>query len=393
MRPTRHLHINPSRRIPLLREQKSPEDAPQNLKASKIHTHPTSTSTSTPAPLSGAAKPADASVYFIGNATTIIEWQGLRILTDPNFLHAGDHVHLGPGVTAQRLKNPVVDLHELPPIDLVLLSHYHEDHFDKLVEEKLNRDFTIVSTPHAKGCLTSEAKVGGDGAGPFRAVHDIDTFESLMLHIDGPKQDGHAEVPVVKITAMPGEHVPPGPLAAANNLLGAVPPTNGWLVEMAWRPSATEVDSSLIDPGYRIYISGDTLFVDELKEIPKFIEEQQELARQRHPHSHSAANDNTRIDLMIVHLGGTTIPGPHMPLLMVTMDAKQGVELMKLLNPDLTMPVHFDDYSVFLSPLEDFKTEVANMGEEWRDRVVYLERGEQFNFEVRGVEMKKDGPR
>ncbi|KAJ3572250.1 hypothetical protein NPX13_g5115 [Xylaria arbuscula] len=73
-----------------------------------------------------------------------------------------------------------------------------------------------------------------------------------------------------------------------------------------------------------------------------------------------------------------------MPLLMVTMDAKQGVELMKLLNPDLTMPVHFDDYSVMLSPLQDFKTEVANMGEEWRDRVVYLERGEQFKFAVRG---------
>ncbi|KAK5626900.1 hypothetical protein RRF57_002615 [Xylaria bambusicola] len=386
MRPTRHLYINPSQRIPLLREQKSPEDAPQELKASKTHTHPTSTSTSTSAPLAGSAKPPDASVYFIGNATTIIEWQGLRILTDPNFLHAGDHVHLGPGVTAQRLKNPAVDLHELPPIDLVLLSHYHEDHFDKLVEEKLNRDFTIVSTPHAKGCLTSEAKVGGDGDGAFRAVHDLDTFESLILHIDGSKQDEHDKVPVVKIIAMPGKHVPPGPLEAANNLLGAVPPTNGWLVEMAWCPSAADVDSPLIDPGYRIYISGDTLFVDELKEIPKFIKEQQALARRRHPRSHSTVSDgdDTRIDLMIVHLGGTTIPGPHMPLLMVTMDAKQGVELMKLLNPDLTMPVHFDDYSVFLSPLKDFKTEVANMGEEWRDRVIYLNRGEQFNFEIRG---------
>lgn len=184
MRPTRHLHVDPSKRVPLLREQKSTEDAPRDLKVCKTHTHPkntsqsttstsTSTSTSTTsAPLSGA-KPAgdDASVYFIGNATTIIEWQGLRILTDPNFLHAGDHVHLGPGVTAQRLKNLAVDLHELPSIDLVLLSHYHEDHFDKLVEDKLNRDFTIVSTPHAKGCLTSEAKVGGNGAGPFRAVH------------------------------------------------------------------------------------------------------------------------------------------------------------------------------------------------------------------------------
>jgi L-ascorbate metabolism protein UlaG (beta-lactamase superfamily) len=43
----------------------------------------------------------------------------------PNFLHAGDHVHLGPGVTSARRTNPAVDLHELPRIDLVLLSHYH----------------------------------------------------------------------------------------------------------------------------------------------------------------------------------------------------------------------------------------------------------------------------
>ena len=42
-----------------------------------------------------------------------------------NFLHAGDHVHLGPGVTGTRLTNPAVDLHELPRIDLVCLSHYH----------------------------------------------------------------------------------------------------------------------------------------------------------------------------------------------------------------------------------------------------------------------------
>lgn len=67
-----------------------------------------------------------AAIRFIGNATTILEWEGIRLMTDPNFLHAGDHVHLGPGVTAKRLKDPSVDLHDLPNIDVVLLSHYHE---------------------------------------------------------------------------------------------------------------------------------------------------------------------------------------------------------------------------------------------------------------------------
>ncbi|KAI0419094.1 Metallo-hydrolase/oxidoreductase [Xylaria grammica] len=393
----RHLHLDPSKRIPLLRDQQSAGDAPQSLPVSKTHTSPSSSFAEHSSSSASGTKAEDASVYWIGNATTILEWQGLRILTDPNFLHAGDHVHLGPGVTAQRLKDPAVNLDELPPVDLVLLSHYHEDHFDRLVEEKLNRDFVIVTTPHAKECLTSEARYagggggligyggtsekveeGGKGGGPFRAVYGVDTFESLMLHLGGAK---HGKVPMLKITAMPGKHVPPGPLAAVNNLLGAVPPTNGWLLEMGWSSSTTGTGSQSIDTGYRIYISGDTLFVDELREIPKFIREQQRAQNLRSSHS-PTDGAGTRIDLMIVHLGGTTIPGPNMPLLMVTMDARQGAELMRLLNPNLTIPVHFDDYSVFLSPLEDFKTEVANMGVEWRDRVVYLDRGEQFRFRV-----------
>lgn len=73
----------------------------------------------------------------------------------------------------------------------------------------------------------------------------------------------------------------------------------------------------------RIYISGDTLLVDELKEIP-----------QRY------AGKN--IDLMLVHLGGTTIPSVSVPLLMVTMDAEQGLGLLKLIDPDLTIPIHYE---------------------------------------------------
>ena len=73
----------------------------------------------------------------------------------------------------------------------------------------------------------------------------------------------------------------------------------------------------------RIYISGDTLMVDDLKDIPKHL-------------------DGKGVDLMLVHLGGTTIPSPSMPLLMVTMDAKQGLELVRLIQPDLTIPIHYE---------------------------------------------------
>jgi hypothetical protein len=63
--------------------------------------------------------------------------------------------------------------------------------------------------------------------------------------------------------------------------------------------------------------------VDELKEIPERYKDQ-------------------NIDLMLIHLGGTTIPSTSVPLLMVTMDAKQGIQLMQLIKPDVTIPVHFE---------------------------------------------------
>lgn len=57
------------------------------------------------------------------------------------------------------------------------------------------------------------------------------------------------------------------------------------------------------------------------------------------------------IDLMLVHLGGTTIPSASVPLLMVTMDAEMGIQLMKLIDPDVTVPIHYEyvlDLRLFL---------------------------------------------
>jgi L-ascorbate metabolism protein UlaG (beta-lactamase superfamily) len=36
------------------------------------------------------------------------------------------------------------------------------------------------------------------------------------------------------------------------------------------------------------------------------------------------------------------------------MDANQGVEFLQRVRPRLAVPVHYDDYGVFRSPLSDF---------------------------------------
>ena len=96
------------------------------------------------------------------------------------------------------------------------------------------------------------------------------------------------------------------------------------MVELGYKAATTspsDKTDGTFKCGYRIYISGDTLLVPELEEIPK-----------RYP----------RVDLMLVHLGGTTIPSPQVPLVMVTMDADMGLNFVRMIGPDVTLPIHYE---------------------------------------------------
>jgi L-ascorbate metabolism protein UlaG (beta-lactamase superfamily) len=63
-----------------------------------------------------------------------------------------------------------------------------------------------------------------------------------------------------------------------------------------------------------------------------------------------------------------------------TMDGEQGVEMMEVVQPKLSIPIHYDDYDVFKSPLSDFQRDVREAGLE--GRVHYLSRGETYNFRM-----------
>jgi L-ascorbate metabolism protein UlaG (beta-lactamase superfamily) len=268
------------------------------------------------------ATEARGSVQFIGTATVLIRYQGFTILTDPNFLHKGDHVHLGYGITSERLTNPAIDLDKLPAIDLVVLSHMHEDHFDKLVQEKLARNTPIVTTKEAAASLK---KLG------FTRTYALGKWDLVEVE----KGEGH-----LRITAVPGRHGKDGMQALLPSVMGSV---------LDFGPGKGA-------PDYRIYISGDTLVYDDLKAIP-----------QRFP----------GIDLALLHLGGTRILG----VFKVTMDGKDGVQLMQIIHPQHAIPIHYDDYDVFKSPLSDFAREVKAAGLE--QQVTYLAHGETYSFTPR----------
>ena len=277
-----------------------------------------------PAPIdlpdaSGAAA-ADfdtAELTFIGTATVLLRLGGFTILTEPNFLHAGEHVYLGLGLRSKRLTEPAMELEDLPPLDLVLLSHHHGDHFDRVAVEGLDKDLPIVTEPHSARKLTSQG---------FRRPIALETWETQTF------RRGRAEL---SITSMPGKHAP-------QPLQSLLPPVMGSLLEL-------RVDGVTRT---RIYVTGDTLVHDRLEEIPK-----------RYPD----------IDLCLIHLGGTRVAG-----VLLTMDGKQGVQALRIVRPRTAVPIHYDDYPVFKSPLSDFRAEVERAA--LPTEIRYVDRGETYRF-------------
>ncbi|MDB2613845.1 MBL fold metallo-hydrolase [Chlamydiales bacterium] len=69
----------------------------------------------------------DLRISYIGHATFLIQTQGLNILTDPVWSErASPFSFVGP----KRVINPGIKFEDLPPIDLVWISHNHYDHLD-----------------------------------------------------------------------------------------------------------------------------------------------------------------------------------------------------------------------------------------------------------------------
>ncbi len=240
---------------------------------------------------------------FIGTATTLMSYGGFTVLTDPNFLHQGQRAYLGKGLWSRRLTEPAMQPADLPPLDAVVLSHLHGDHFDRVARRGLSRALPIVTTRPSARRLR---QWGFD-----RAVA-LDTWQTHELVKDGAR---------LRITSAPGRHAP----GLAKPLL---PEVMGSVLEFLPAPGG--------EPPLTVYVTGDTLMVDDLREVPR-----------RHPD----------LDLGVFHLGGTKVLG-----LTVTMDGRQGADLLELVRPSRTVPVHYDDYGVFRSPLSDFLAEVERRG-------------------------------
>lgn len=66
-------------------------------------------------------------ITWVGHATVLVQTRGLNILTDPIW---SDYATPFPPLGPRRVSPPAVDFDDLPPIDLVVISHNHYDHLD-----------------------------------------------------------------------------------------------------------------------------------------------------------------------------------------------------------------------------------------------------------------------
>lgn len=107
----------------------------------------------------------DASITWIGHSTFFLQYEGLNIVTDP--------------VWAQRLAfqrrigQPGIPIEDIPPIDIILISHSHYDHMHINSIRKLYRSSTTIIVPAGL-----KAKMIRKG---FRRCHEMHWWETFKV--------------------------------------------------------------------------------------------------------------------------------------------------------------------------------------------------------------------
>ncbi|EED21359.1 Zn-dependent hydrolases of the beta-lactamase fold, putative [Talaromyces stipitatus ATCC 10500] len=252
-------------------------------------------------------------ITHIGTATAIIDVDGVNLLTDPFFSPANTEWDIGVTV----LKNtdtPAMSLETLPPIDAILLSHEdHPDNLDELGRRLLDGRKVLTTIDGAKKLA------------PRPGVRGLQPWETVTLVAGGR---------TFRVTATPCQHLPGG------ECTGFILEYDGFGTSSDGRPNA-------------LYISGDTVYVEELAEtIPK----------------------KWNITVAIMNFGNAQVPMPGGGSLQVTMDGKQGARLFRDLKADVLVPMHFESWGHFTQFGNELRRDFQDDGV--NDKVCWLTPGE-----------------
>lgn len=122
-------------------------------------------------------------VTWLGQSTFLIRIDGKTILTDPFLTDNAFPLSWGG---PKRYTPPGIELKNLPPIDIIVISHDHHDHLDpKTIKALPNKENISAFVP--VGLKIFFKDIG------YKDIHELDWFESVSL-------DG------ITITALPSVH-------------------------------------------------------------------------------------------------------------------------------------------------------------------------------------------
>ena len=164
---------------------------------------------------------ATLTARLVGGPTAVLEYAGLRWLTDPSLSPPGEYEG---GLV--KTTGPALDAEAIGAIDVVLLSHdHHSDNLDPGGREILPRAGRVLTT------VDGARRLGGNATG-------LEPWSSV--EVDRP--DG----PPVTVTAVPAQHGPDG----TDHITG---PVIGFLL------GAPGLDT--------VYVSGDNASLDVVRTI------------------------------------------------------------------------------------------------------------------------------
>ena len=164
--------------------------------------------------------PSGLRVTWLGHSTTLIEIDGVRILTDPIW---GERASPFEWAGPKRWYDPPVALEDLPEIDAVLISHDHYDHLNQPTIEAIKDWDAVFIAPLGVGAHLAYWGV------PEERIVDVDWWDEVSVAGAGG---------TVKVVATPARHASGRHLLDQNSTLWA--------------------GFALVGDGHRVFFSGDT---------------------------------------------------------------------------------------------------------------------------------------
>ncbi len=235
-------------------------------------------------------------VTHIGGPTALIEFDGWRLLTDPTFDTPGRRYTFGWGSSSRKATGPSIAAGDVGHIDAVLLSHdHHADNLDDSGRALLPSAETVLTT------VSGARRLGGNARG-------LAPWSTTRLEAAGK--------PTLEVTATPCRHGPPGSRPITGDVIGFA---------LRWDGQANGA----------LWISGDTVLFDGVREVA----------------------DRFDVGTVLLHLGAVRfgVTGP----VRYTMTAREGIELLGLLNPATTIPVHYEGWTHFRQNRTAIESEFA----------------------------------